>query len=230
MNLPTDESAKTTPFANVSVDNEKESVLAEKIKKAGKYDEFCGALIYGKQRIGKSSYAAKVMYQIYDDWDKVLDHFFFDVREVVSFLKKVLDEDRTVPVMCWDDCSVTGSGSLYHDDRELYSYVQHLLDVVGVSVNGFLLTTPSPKNVLKFLRGYEMFYVKPIRADSGRQRIAKGYAQYLLPSGKMMVKRVFEDRYSVLLPDEFYKKYEKVRKGYLKKAVDDLDEVLDYKR
>ncbi len=39
--------------------------------------EMVGVVTYGMQRIGKTMYGMQVMYDIYRDWDKVLNLTFF---------------------------------------------------------------------------------------------------------------------------------------------------------
>jgi len=41
------------------------------------HSEMTGVIVFGSQRTGKSSYAMQVLYDIYQDWNTVLDHVFF---------------------------------------------------------------------------------------------------------------------------------------------------------
>ena len=87
-------------------------VLADLINRAVKYDGFIGAIIYGAQRLGKSSYSAQVLYDIYQDWDIVQDHIVFNLSDVVNILHTASKERRKIPALCWDDCGVHGNPTL----------------------------------------------------------------------------------------------------------------------
>ena len=198
-------------------------VLANHITEANNEGGFLGAIIYGPQRLGKSSYAAQVLYELYGSWDKVLDHFVFDLREVVDLLDNAVKSDKRIFALCWDDAGVHANRMRYFENRQLVQYLQNLFDVVGLNVGGFLMTTPSPSNLLKALRGYEFYRVKVFRRDtSGGRRRAIGYMSSLSPSGKRIIHRKFSDFYDVHLPDEFWKPYLIKRKSYLETALKGL--------
>ena len=61
-------------------------ILAKMIKKAYRINGFVGAIVYGKQGYGKSSYALKTAYQIYEDWDKALDSLVFRLEDLLRML------------------------------------------------------------------------------------------------------------------------------------------------
>jgi len=77
------------------------------------HSEMTGVIVFGSQRTGKSSYALQVLYDIYQDWDKVLDHTFFKLEDVVTFLMNQIKAGRTIPAFVWDDAGVYGSKQLY---------------------------------------------------------------------------------------------------------------------
>jgi hypothetical protein len=202
-------------------------VLSSKIHEAVKQDGFVGAIVYGAQRLGKSSYSAQVLYDIYRDWDIVQDHIVFNLSDVVSILHRASKERRKIPALCWDDCGVHGNKLIYFQDRLLVQYLGNLMDVVGLNLGGFLMTTPSPLNLLRTLRGYEFLRIKIYRRDKYNGRIAVGYQSILLPSGTRLIKREFKDNFNVLLPDQFWFPYLDKRQGYLDVAIDKLQELTE---
>ena len=191
-------------------------VLAEIILK----EEFMGATISGMQRLGKSSYALQVMYDIYQDWDKVFANMFFKIDELVSYLSSLVDKGEKVPCILWDDAGVSGSSQVYWTDKELYRYLGALTDVIGTTTRGLLMTTPNPYGLVKTIRSYEWLIVRIIRANSEDARLAKGYRNLMLPSGDRQLKKVFIDQYSTMLPDNVYSKYIKIRRGYNRTVLD----------
>lgn len=190
-------------------------VLATEIKQAIKNDQFVGAIIYGQQRMGKSSYAAKVMYEIYQDWDMVNLHMLFKLDDVVRLLEEATDRGIRIPCFCWDDCGVHGNKLLYFQERTLVQYLGDLLDTAGISVGGILMTTPSPFKLLAVIRGYEFYRVKVTAKNTSHGRRAVGYKSILLPSGTRLIRRVYSDEFNVMLPEEFWGSYVAKRRSYL---------------
>jgi hypothetical protein len=200
-------------------------VLSHHIEKAMRDDGFIGAIIYGAQRLGKSSYSAQVLYDIYHDWQLVDEHMVFNLTDVVDLLHTANRERRKIPALCWDDCGVHANKLVYFQDRLMVQYLSNLIDVVGVNLGGLLMTTPSPLNLLRTLRGYEFYRVKVYRRDQYNGRIAVGYQSVLLPSGTRLIKREFKDNFNVRLPDEFWNPYIEKRQGYLDQAIGKLQEL-----
>lgn len=190
-------------------------VLANEIKQAVKNDQFVGAIIYGQQRMGKSSYAAKVMYEIYEDWDVVNRHMLFKLDDVVRLLEDATDREIKIPCFCWDDCGVHGNKLLYFQERTLVQYLGDLLDTAGISCGGILMTTPSPLKLLAAIRGYEFYRVKVTAKNTSHGRRAVGYKSILLPSGTRLIRRVYSDEFNVMLPEEFWGSYVAKRRSYL---------------
>lgn len=79
-------------------------VLAREIMER---NTFTGAIIYAKQRLGKSSYALQVMFDIFrvecntdaEAWEQVLKHTFFKIEDILDFLTTALKERRKIPVI-----------------------------------------------------------------------------------------------------------------------------------
>lgn len=213
-------------FVTSQEEERDEFVLSEKVKKAVSSRSFEGAIIYGKQRVGKTSYGLQVLYDIYENWDKVLNRIFFKLEDLVDFLRKTHKQRKDVDAILWDDCGVYGSSGLWFSDRQMAEYLQNLIDVVGIRLGGFLMTTPNPENLLKCLRSYEFYRVKCVRHNQRNRRLAKGYKTILYPSGKLITPKDFRDYYDVMLPDDVYEEYEEIRESYLNEAMDNLDEYL----
>jgi len=201
-------------------------VLTRRIMKAYGGGDFVGAVIYGSQRIGKSSYALQVLHQVYEDWDRVLKYCLFDLRDVVNVLSDAVKKDVKIPALIWDDAGVHGNKMLYFSNRRLVEYLSDLLDVVGTHLGGLLITTPSPAKLLRVIRGYEFYRIKIFRRDESYGRIAVGYRLSLYPSGAMRIRRVFRDEYRVKIPDDVWDEYQKKRKSYLNVALKNLGKYL----
>lgn len=210
----------------VQINHELKSMLAQRIV----YNSsMTGCIIYGGQRVGKSSYALQVMAEIYGgDWDKVLKYTFFKMENLIYELRKAIKGNYIIPCILLDDAAIGGSKQLYFTNKPLTQYLSALTDVMGTSVKGVLLTTPNPAGLLKTLRDYEFFRVKITKANSGYDRIATGYKSILLPSGTRNIKKDFIDPFDALIKNqEAYDKYSKMRNSYLDEALDNLEAAMD---
>lgn len=183
-------------------------------------DGFTGAIIYGKQRIGKSSYAMQIGYDIYKNWDDVVKYTFFKLDDLISFLKNLTATHGYIPYMIVDDAGVHLSKHTYYSNRMDAQFLSNLFDVVGVAVKSIVFTTPDPGNILKAIRRYEFLRVKIIKRGDDHRRLARGYRNIMLPSGMFRIKTDFMDSYKVMLPDDIYKEYSKVRWGYLEEVIE----------
>ncbi len=210
----------------IIVNHELKSVLAQRI--VGN-TALTGAVIYGGQRVGKSSYALRVMFDIYRNWDDVLKYTFFKIEDLIQALRRAIKDDYVIPVIMLDDAAIGGSNQLYFTNKNLTMYLSALTDVMGTAVKGVLLTTPNPESLLKTLRGYEFYRIKITKANSGYDRIATGYRTVLLPSGTRNVAKEFKDTFNALIDDDAYSRYIKMRKGYMTEALNNLESVLNKK-
>lgn len=201
-------------------------VMADKIRAATTGGGFVGFIVYGPQRIGKSSYALQSLKEVYGSWDLALKYTLFDIRDVIREIRGAVKSDVRLPAIMWDDCGVHGGKMLYFSNRKLTEYLQNLVDVIGINLGGLVMTTPSPSNLLKALRGYEFYRVKIFIRDGSGGRRAIGYMSSLLPSGTRIIHRKYSDFYNVQLPDDVWAKYLKKRKSYLAVALEGFEKFL----
>ena len=68
-----------------------------------------------------------------------------------------------------------------------------------------------------------------IRKMDDDNRVAYGYKSILLPSGKMIVRKIFKDFYNIYIPNDVYKQYLEMREQYLEEAVENLEKFLQKK-
>lgn len=199
--------------------------LTEQIDK----EEFTGATISGIQRLGKSSYALQVMYDLYGDWNEVFNNTFFKIDDLVNHLTKLVKEKRRVKCILWDDAGVHGTSQIYWTDKELYRYLGALMDVIGTTTKGLIMTTPNPYGLVKQIRNYEWMIVKISKHDQNN-RFAKGYINQMLPSGDRKIKIVFMDRFTKILPDKVFERYNEIRQSYNKDVLKAFQEKWDESR
>lgn len=192
--------------------------------------DFTGAIVYGGQSLGKTSYTMQVAYDIYKDWDKVFQNMFFDLEELVTYLKQLMREKKRADFIIWDDAGVHGNKLLYFNDPMVAQLLQNLFDVIRIACRGIALSTPVPSNLLKSLRDYEFFKIKIVRANQFNRREAKAYSPNLLPSSKVFIHKDFKDVFNTNLPEDVYKRYTPIRASYLIAALDNLEKIITEKK
>lgn len=212
---------------------------------------FISLTIEGERGQGKSSYALKVMKDVYQSlyglgdweaWNKALDMTLFDLKDVINLIYNAVHDDNidVIPAFCWDDAGVHACSYRYFTDLREVILLHGLLDTIRSAVTGFLLTTPSRQILLSFLRNYEDYIVK-IGIESGDRwsRVARGYKKYTLPSGTKRIYKKFEDYYSCYIPNDhspgkipkdIYDQYMLKRNKYLKTVTDDMKTMMEKMR
>jgi len=208
--------------------NAPELVLAKKLLSAHKTNGFTGAIITGPRGIGKSSYALKVLYDVfiamdYNEtaaWDMALDRVLFRIKDIIQFLDDNTDKEEREIGFIWDDAGVFGSNLTWYTNIKLVHLLQSMMDTVRGSLNGMLLTCTNQGQLLKFLRRYDNHIVIISYAEQGGwNRIAKGYIKRTLPSGMQRVYPNFHDYFSCRLPTHIYKRYQIKRMQYNKENI-----------
>jgi len=202
-------------------------ILAKRIIKAHPHG-FIGAVIEGKRAVGKSSYAIKVMKNVYQElydlddtasYNYALDHIIFTMDDIVRTLSEARRKHEMIPVVCWDDAGVHGSNLQWFINMRGVQELKAITDTVRSAVTGMLLTCPDRQGLAKVLRGYDDYLVNISVVEGRHRRSARGYNVYKLPSGLKRVYRNFDDRYSCYLPKWVYDKYMIQRHKFLDEAL-----------
>lgn len=197
-------------------------------------DSFSSFYITGKRGIGKSSYALKVLHEVYSNpplnyedeaaYHAALDCLQFTIPEVVNYLSKLSNRNKKTVCLLWDDLRVFASGSKYFTEMKLVQRLIGMFDSIRTVTNCVLLTCPSMEGTLSFLRSYDDYMIKiSYSKEGGWDRVASGYLWNTLPSGKKLVYKKFVDYYNCRLPNWIYEKYMLRRRKVLRDALVDLD-------
>jgi len=195
---------------------------------------FQGFICYGERGSGKTSYAVKSMVNYYENvdgmdeeeaYERALENTLFRIEDVIDEVENHIGDPK--PILCWDDAGTFASSHRWFSHRKQVQILKGLSDTIRTSVTGLILTTPTPKGLLKFLRDYDNFYVKITKRSGDYRRLAKGYSQKTLPSGKTMVKKRFEDEYSCYLPKWVFEKYNRKRQKYVRELNEKLRERIE---
>ena len=194
------------------LDGDYKFVLSEIIKTS---PEMIGAVVYGTQRLGKTMYALQVMYDMYHDWDKVLDFTFFKLEELVTSLKKHIKQRERIDAVVWDDAGVFGFSYLFYISKKLCMKLAALFQISRSRIANIVITTPNPEFILKAIRKIPERIVIVIEKAGKWTSLAKAYRYKISPKMMDYVELVFIDKFNKRMPDEFHQRYMYIRDKYV---------------
>jgi len=211
-------------------------ITGEFIEKAYHADECKVFIPYGPLGIGKTTYACKVVAQIYGtkgnpNWEAVKSRMVFHPREFVEKTEALMESGKKDYVLIWDDAGLW-LNSLEHWNPFVRSIVKYL-NVMRTNLAGLILTSPMPTWVIKKVRGFPQAVTLRItrtRDDTKRRkryRVAKAYRYWVIPDMKKSgVRIIYEDYFTALMPNDFYDWYKPIRDSYAQKAIRNMREEL----
>lgn len=198
---------------------------------------FIGAIIEGERGYGKSTYALKVMAQVYktlqgcsdeEAWNIAIDNMIFSMDELIKKINHNINTDTVTPALCLDDATVHFSSYKFFTNLYEVILIHGMFDTIRTACTGLILTCPKRDLLLAALRNYDDYKIE-IYMDHDWERIARGYKLKTTPIGQKRTYKNFEDNYSCYLPDWVFTKYMEKRKFYLKQTNDELQKILSSK-
>ncbi len=213
---------------------QKTYITTKKIHDSYYADECKVFLPYGPLGIGKSAYACKVTAQVYGEklkdgtiipnWEAVKDHLVFHPRDFVEKCVKMMDQKKKDQCLIWDDAGLW-LFALEHNNPFIKAVIKYL-NVARTNWAALIFTTPLPTWVLKKIRGFpQAISIKIIKAKeetrADKPRIANAYLSWVSPDMKRTgVRKIYDDRYSALMPNDFYWNWYKDRRDdYARQAI-----------
>ena len=209
--------------------------LAKRIVYKCKHKGFLSAITKAERGYGKSMYNLKIMAQVFYQleggspehcYKRALDCMVFTPDQFIERIESNIDKDVVSPVMCIDDATVHFNSYLYFINVYQTSLLNAAFDTIRTVVHGLLINCPDKSRLLPGLRHYDDYEVT-IYMEDGYQRRAVGIKWYSLPDGKRRFRKMFEDKFSCYIPDEYYNRYMMLRKKYLKDINDTLRDLRD---
>jgi hypothetical protein len=168
-------------------------------------------------------------------WEMAKGFICFHPEQFFQKLRQIRNSglDR-VPTLLWDDAGLWLYALDWNDPfvKALGKY----MNVARSRLGSLILTTPTPKWIIKKLRGFpDAFNVKVIKPTGNPRakwyRQGKGYEEVMLPDQrKSRVYHRFSDFYNCYIPDEFYKWYKPLRDAYEKLALDLIEKSWELSR
>lgn len=198
------------------------------------------AIIYGGRGKGKTTYACKVGVDVLqtlnpemtetEAWEIVFENLVF---KPIDFWQKIWGLHGRIPLLIWDDAGLWLNALKWQDS--FIQSVQEWLNVARTDMACLMLTSPTVGMVMSKIRESDTLYtihVRPDRSTHGsiktmadgtekdyKYREARLYTKYQLPdlTWSLPSSRGY-DRFSALMPDWFFQKYDPIRQKYSKIA------------
>ncbi len=216
-------------------------ILSKLIKTAYKYEKFVSALVYGDQGVGKTSYALHVAYEIYGDWDKVLDHLFFNPFDSIELLTNALIEGKRIQLIIMDDAGMwLGKTRWWSPDKAAFA---ELYNIIRSICSAVIFTTPADDLITRIERKIQMRIkvsmlddelVEQLSKDGfeidepKKYRVAKIYRHSLTPLFQPYIKKTAYDIYPVEYPCK--ERYDEKRRQAIARKIKELKEILSKER
>ena len=213
--------------------------LAQKIVEAYENYGFVSAVIFGPQGTGKTTYAFKVMRDVYwklnnletkdQAWDVVKRYYFFELPEALELIYDALESDTRIPVLLFDDAGIWLSKYNWYEDYMKVFY--KIFALIRTRVSAVIFTTPSPEDLAFFLREKGWYQIKIVWANK-KDRIAQAKLYKKVferdSKGNIVTKAKYKalDQFKVDLPDSFRAEYLEKRKATERKLLEKLREIL----
>jgi len=160
-----------------------------------------------------------VAYDVLGDWDAVLQSIVFDIKDLVEALR-----GERKKIIIWDDAGIHGSKYIWFTDQEYVLLLAQLFDLIRTRTASMIITTPSIKNLLHFLRWQVDWHVIKIVKATGRnlplRRLARVYKQSITPEGRRLVRHIYDEYFTLnRIPEHVLDAYYKERDYWAKIAV-----------
>ena len=199
--------------------------LAQEMNHAWYTNSLVGLVLYGAWNVGKSSYCIKVLMDLWDDpkgnrLDEWKHYIVFKPEHYTALNLYLMSKGEKAKMEIWDDAGLW-LYALEWADNKVKGAVK-FLNVAKTTSAGLVLTTPTPKMIVKKVMDIEGINIgKVTRATGASQtlRIAKVYKNSMDIIGKHRINTYLEDPFNVMLPDHVWEWYNPLRVGYAKEAL-----------
>ena len=172
---------------------------------------FSSFFVYGYQGVGKTTYALKVLKEVYGSWDLALKHLYFRLEPLMTDLSRYFAEGKRIPAVVVDDAFIALPKYRWMQDAELWFF--EFFNLARTTVAGIIFTSIESVDIAKFVRDKIRYRIHVIRF--GDKAVARGYEVVMYPSLEKGVRLVFEDRFSLSLPVDVREKYDTHRRAIM---------------
>lgn len=194
-------------------------VLSFFINRAYESYGFVSAFIYGPQGVGKTTYALKVLYYVYKDWDKVLENTYFYIDNLIPRLVECFKNNERIKAILLDDAGVWLLK--YYWYKYFPIWFSKLFNLMRTICSGIIFTSVEVSDIVKFVRD-KVRYRVAIRVVDDDVRKAIGYKVITLPTLERIVKRYFVDYFKLDLPSDVRREYESMRREAIERLLGEV--------
>jgi len=191
-----------------------------------------------KRGVGKSVYALRVLIDVYKttDWNELRKYIVFMPQDFLRILQiitqrdnineyEILAKEERLPLLVWDD-----AGFWLNRQRWMNKFVvavRENLNVIRTAITSIIFTAPTWGELARGVRDHIDILVSVARV-AGNASVAKGYkiVQGILDESRR--ETIFEDYFTIYLPDEIYKPYDELRKSYVKIGLERMQQRLKH--
>jgi len=197
-------------------------------------DEWMWIVCWGEPRCGKSSLSLLITYQIYQDWDKVLNSVVFNLGQVIYKIERGLPElwptknllhDR-IPILLWDDFGAYSNKAITQYDRA-WDIFKGAFDTLGTKISILLANMVSPFSPTQQLQTkftHELWIPWRGHVKYDRVRTQQDYNGWNPRSSKEWLQEFdFPE-----IPSDVFKQYDEMRMNLCDEVIQKLkDEIVD---
>ncbi|QGA87263.1 DnaA-like protein [Sulfolobus spindle-shaped virus] len=201
-------------------------ILAREIVSAYKNNGFTNILIFGKQGVGKTTYALRVAKEVVkmldnditeeEAWSKALSYLVFTLEEAIQKMKAVVELHKQgninarLPLLILDDASIDLIKYKWYDETNQEFYKLNVLARTWVA--SLIYTTPMVSDIAKFLREKGWIVVKITKGGNKNTSLAYLYKRaFALNSTKTdfvgKYKVIAIDYFTRRMPNSIYNEY-----------------------
>ena len=183
-------------------------------------------LLYGLQGSGKTVLSLIVAHELLAmrgrryPMKRIIDEYLVFHPDELREKVRHASARRRVPVLIGDDWGITGSGTNWFEDREFYLYLRKLMQVVRTRIANMIVTAADVEAVARMIRGQPGAVIGLVRSVNKEYSVATYYELGVLPTGYKYVRKIGEDVFYVMMPDEIYGYYLERRDRYVDYVLD----------
>jgi len=196
--------------------------LTGKVIQAYHNNGFISCMIMGEQAAGKTSYALHIAREIYNTWDRVLDHLYFDPDEAMNTFEKYALQRKRLPLVIMDDAGLwLSSLRWYEEDIKNFLEFYNIMRSVAA---GVIFTSVDLEDLPKRLWKKIWYRAEVITEEDNKQCKAVVYRVKARANLKAYLYHRAIDYFPRHYPNWLYERYEVLRN----KAV--INKIRQYKK
>jgi Txe/YoeB family toxin of Txe-Axe toxin-antitoxin module len=214
-----------------------------RIFEAYKRYRFFPMIVYGELGIGKSSFAIKLLAEVYGkwedgtlverNWDAWKEWMVFLPEEFIKRIDELQAKGERAPLLVWDDAGLWASSQKFKDKFAIS--LSDYFNVARTDLASVIFTTPDPSWLLKRIREIPGICYGRITYKDEDNGARHKELRYLIVystwknviEDKVGSRRLYSDMFDITLPNDVFKEYDKVRRKYAEVAKKKLEEVIE---